>query len=339
MWFMKEHKKGVQDCEHVRVFFSYFKSKTLESRRCLAVCQLHWYCCCMTVLQGSAGFFTASPNSACCETCYDAGCASPTPRTRRTAANPIWTPKWMDSIYGYLIFGGRGKDDFVVISSGWPSFFVVSACSSTGTCCRTSGKTIGSNRARLRRASTNKPYTWWYASLLVWTWWTHPSSRFSCSTVYRAMNISHKKSLLNSRYCFGWFLYKYNTSSTSCCGWHGCHTPFYLCPKAMCIIYMICISPECWQWITCSFTMLLKSLNSELCCCEAPLTSPPPPLGSRVRPSEGPGLEAKHGGLHLDHDQTLRYLHLCHLCDGLSVEWLNSQAAFAKGCGYAKVGT
>lgn len=83
----------------------------------------------------------------------------------------------------------------------------------------------------------------------------------------------------------------------------------------------------------------VKSLNSELCCCEAPLTSPPPPLGSRVRPSEGPGLEAKHGGLHLDYDQTLRYLHLCHLCEGLSVEWLNSQTAFAKGCGYAKVGT
>lgn len=137
---------------------------------------MHWYCCCMTVLQGSAGFFTASPNSACCETCYDAGCASPTPRTPRTAANPIsgschsiWTPKWIQYCAytmvsrGYLwLFdiGGRGKDDFVVISSGWPSFFVVSACSSTGTCCRTSGKTIGSNRARLRRASTNKPYTW-----------------------------------------------------------------------------------------------------------------------------------------------------------------------------------
>ena len=73
-----------------------------------------------------------------------------------------------------------------------------------------------------------------------------------------------QKSLLNSRYCFGWFLYKYNTSSTSCCGWHGCHTPFDLCPKAMCIIYMICISPECWQWITCSFTMLWShwTLNS-----------------------------------------------------------------------------
>jgi len=74
--------------------------------------------------------------------------------------NIVPKPWFLGVIYGYLIFGGRGKDDFVVISSGWPSFFVVSACSSTGTCCRTSGKTIGSNRARLRRASTNKPYTW-----------------------------------------------------------------------------------------------------------------------------------------------------------------------------------
>ena len=143
-------------------------------------------------------------------------------------------PKCMDFIwfYGFLLFGGRGNDDFVGISSGWPSFFVVSACSSSGTCCRTSGKTIGSNRAHLRRAAT-KSYTWWCCLAGL-----HMVK--DCLQCHEHFTSFHTKTHRSSpSIAFGWFLCKYNTGNISCCGWHGHPTPFYLYPKAMCMYILI----------------------------------------------------------------------------------------------------